>query len=65
MSKYSLNKTECIACGLCQVKAPKFLDYDDEGIVTFKIKNQNHIETNDKSMEEAFKKCPVHAILKH
>lgn len=64
MSHYSLDKESCIACGLCQTKAPQHIDYDDEGIVCF-IDNITSLVTNDSEMEEAFRQCPVHAIIKH
>lgn len=63
MSHYQLDKASCIACGLCQTKAPHFIDYDDEGIVTF-IQSDSTLSTDDPTMENAYRNCPVHAIIK-
>lgn len=57
---------KCIACGLCQIYAPNFFDYDDEGIVI--IKNDSIVTEHFVSSDEddavltAYRKCPVRAI---
>lgn len=57
---------KCIACGLCQVYAPNFFDYNDEGIVIFK--NNPTIEelpvssNENQEVQIAYRKCPVRAI---
>lgn len=58
---YYLRQEECIACGLCQTKAPNYIDYDDDGIVIFRS-FEPMIETDDLAMKDACRSCPVHAI---
>ncbi|MFD1671594.1 ferredoxin [Agrilactobacillus yilanensis] len=57
---------DCIACGLCQLKAPELFDYDPQGIAFCKLDhNQGTVEiptaqyTNFKA---AYQKCPTGAI---
>lgn len=56
---------KCIACGLCQIKAPHLFDYYDNGIVKFL--QSDTLETPlpeplDPSVLEAYRKCPTRAI---
>lgn len=57
----------CIACGLCAVYAPEIFDYDEEGIVLFAQEPEAHQqfvpEEQQASVLNAYKKCPVRAIL--
>jgi len=57
----------CIACGLCAVYAPEIFDYDEEGIVLFAQEPEAHqqfvLEEQQSSVLNAYKKCPVRAIL--
>ncbi|MGM0124502.1 ferredoxin [Enterococcus sp. AZ194] len=57
----------CIACGICELIAPNIFDYDDEGIVQFvqepSSKHQFIPKSEELAVLEAYKKCPVRAIL--
>ncbi|MGX6977726.1 ferredoxin [Vagococcus elongatus] len=57
----------CIACGLCQIKAPDIFDYDAEGIVIFKNDPEVLSQMIPSDLEEqcmtAYKKCPTRAII--
>ncbi|KAF1298093.1 ferredoxin [Enterococcus sp. JM4C] len=57
----------CIACGICELLAPAVFDYDDEGIVRFvEEPNATHQfipEAEESAVLEAYRKCPVRAIL--
>lgn len=56
---------KCIACGLCQLKAPDVFDYYDNGIVRFKDSEQLEVNFKDTLPEEiltAYQKCPTRAI---
>ncbi|QFP79682.1 ferredoxin [Latilactobacillus graminis] len=59
----------CIACGLCQLKAPDLFDYDQEGIAFFKPDhNRGCIPIEDPKERIAFKTaytaCPTGAIVR-
>ncbi|MGY3765210.1 ferredoxin [Vagococcus vulneris] len=60
---------KCIACGLCQIKAPAVFDYYDNGIVKFKDTDEKiHIISTTKDnlshdLLEAYKHCPTRAIV--
>lgn len=59
----------CIACGLCQLKAPDLFDYDQEGIAFFKPDhNQGTTPIEDHKERIAFKTaytaCPTGAIVR-
>lgn len=63
-----LKKQHCIACGLCQVLAPHFFDYDEEGIVLFKHEPPTKTSitipsTQQKEVYDAIQHCPVRALL--
>ncbi|KAF1301080.1 ferredoxin [Enterococcus saccharolyticus] len=57
----------CIACGLCAVYAPEIFDYDEEGIVLFAQEPEAHQQFIPEAKQDvvlnAYKKCPVRAIL--
>lgn len=57
----------CIACGLCALHAPEIFDYNEEGIVLFiqesRASQQFIPPTQEKAVIEAYKECPVRAIL--
>lgn len=61
-----VNRIECIACGLCQLKAPKIFDYDPEGIAFCKLDhNQGQVKLPAQSLEHfkaAYLNCPTGAI---
>ncbi|MGY3777602.1 ferredoxin [Isobaculum melis] len=59
-----VNQDLCIACGLCQTKAPAIFDYDEEGIAFVK-QEQHHVSAeNEAALMQAYLACPTHAILK-
>ena len=57
---------KCIACGLCQIKAPDIFDYYDNGIVKLINSEEkefvlpNEIPTD---VLDAYKACPTRAIV--
>lgn len=56
---------KCIACGLCQIKAPEIFDYYDNGIVKFKDSDtleKNFPEPLSDELLLAYQKCPTRAI---
>lgn len=57
---------KCIACGLCQVYAPKIFDYNDDGIVILKNDSeafQEFVPERERNNAlTAYRKCPVRAI---
>ncbi|MDR0690903.1 MAG: ferredoxin [Streptococcaceae bacterium] len=56
----------CIACGLCQVCAPKIFDYHDSGIVKFIATSKEQLAVQKESLSSvviAAHKCPVQAII--
>ncbi|MGO3733089.1 MAG: ferredoxin [Vagococcus sp.] len=58
---------KCIACGLCQIKAPNTFDYYDNGIVKFLDSDSLEMVLSDTDIPsdllEAYKKCPTRAII--
>lgn len=58
---------KCIACGLCQLKAPEVFDYDLDGLVLFKdnqtMKEQVIPPALQESTLAAYRKCPTRAIV--
>ncbi|AQP52968.1 hypothetical protein CBF34_05715 [Vagococcus penaei] len=60
---------KCIACGLCQIKAPERFDYYDNGIVKFKETDALSLtipgtkQTIPADILEAYRHCPTRAIL--
>ncbi|MGX6961135.1 ferredoxin [Vagococcus xieshaowenii] len=58
---------KCIACGLCQLKAPDIFDYTADGIVIFQEDDQLLEKTIPSELEAqclaAYKKCPTRAII--
>lgn len=68
MMECRLVRERCIACGLCQVAAPDFFEYDDDGIVLFQSgyspdESQSVPNQSVDAVIEAAKECPTHAIL--
>lgn len=56
---------KCIACGLCQIKAPEIFDYYDNGIVKLIDSEEKEFEIPDEvpnDLLEAYKACPTRAI---
>ena len=57
---------KCIACGLCQIKAPDFFDYYDNGLV--KLLESEDLDKTvpddiPEALLEAYRHCPTRAIL--
>ncbi|MDR1473377.1 MAG: ferredoxin [Lactobacillales bacterium] len=64
--KITILPKRCIACGLCQIYAPKIFDYYDNGVVKFiaTSKEQLNIQKEDlPSVVNASYKCPANAII--
>lgn len=61
-----VNRIECIACGLCQLKAPEIFDYDAEGIAFSKLDaNHGQVAIPTEAMahfKAACQNCPTGAI---
>lgn len=56
----------CIACGLCQIKAPNVFDYYDNGIVKLLDSEATEFNTGDSLPDdvlEAYRSCPTRAII--
>lgn len=56
---------KCIACGLCQIKAPEIFDYYDNGIVKLMDSEEKEFEIGDivpENVLEAYRICPTRAI---
>ncbi|AMB99708.1 hypothetical protein AWM75_06795 [Aerococcus urinaehominis] len=57
---------QCIACGICQLKAPELFEYDDQGVAYFKASPDPYQITLEDYQLETFKaaltKCPTGAI---
>lgn len=57
---------ECIACGLCQLKAPDIFEYDEDGVAYVKLDNN----LGNKKLplpllaqfKDAYTACPTGAI---
>lgn len=63
---YRVNTDRCIACGLCQLKAPELFSYDDEGISHPKHPTDSPIPKELLiSFNDAYLNCPTHAIEKN
>lgn len=58
---------KCIACGLCQLKAPAVFDYDLDGLVVFKQDSSAKEQCVPPEWQEtalaAYRKCPTRAIV--
>ncbi|MFC6314913.1 ferredoxin [Lapidilactobacillus achengensis] len=59
---------QCIACGLCQLKAPELFAYDEEGIAYVKIDNNQGTTPLPLPLQAQFKaaytNCPTGAIIR-
>ncbi|WP_261805822.1 ferredoxin [Lapidilactobacillus luobeiensis] len=59
---------QCIACGLCQLKAPELFSYDEEGIAYVKLDNNQGTAPIPVALraqfKEAYTNCPTGAILR-
>ena len=56
---------KCIACGLCQIKAPEIFDYYDNGIVKLIDSEEKEFEIGEvvpEDLLEAYRTCPTRAI---
>ncbi|MBO0476817.1 ferredoxin [Vagococcus sp. DIV0080] len=56
---------KCIACGLCQIKAPEIFDYYDDGIVKLVDSEEKEFLVSDDlptDLLEAYRACPTRAI---
>ncbi|MBO0428187.1 ferredoxin [Vagococcus fluvialis] len=57
---------KCIACGLCQIKAPEIFDYYDDGIVKLVDSEEKEFLISDEVPDDllkAYKVCPTRAIV--
>lgn len=57
---------KCIACGLCQIKAPTIFDYYDDGIVKLiDSENKEFLVSEDlpEDLLAAYRSCPTRAIV--
>lgn len=57
---------KCIACGLCQIKAPEIFDCYDDGIVKLVDSEEKEFFILDEvphDLLEAYKACPTRAIV--
>lgn len=60
---YKVCQEDCIACGLCQLKAPQLFTYDDEGIAHPTQNLYTPIPTDLLvSFKNAYIHCPTGAI---
>lgn len=63
-----VSQEKCIACGLCQIKAPAIFDYTEDGIAFNQLDNNQGSEPLSASVLTEFKAayviCPTHAILR-
>lgn len=60
---YHVCKEDCIACGLCQLKAPHLFNYDDEGIAHPSLPKDVPIPDELLiSFKAAYIHCPTGAI---
>lgn len=61
-----IQQDECIACGLCQLKAPAIFDYNAEGIAFCKLDDNKGTAEIPVDLLPNFKtaaqKCPTGAI---
>lgn len=59
---------QCIACGLCQLKAPELFDYDEDGVAYVKIDNNQGTMPIPAALMTKFKaaytSCPTGAIVR-
>ncbi|MGX7419231.1 ferredoxin [Carnobacterium gallinarum] len=59
---------KCIACGLCQIKAPAIFDYTEVGIAFNQLDQNQGSQTIPTNLTDEFKAayliCPTHAILR-
>jgi len=60
MSKYKINRDECIGCGLCNNLYPEKFIINEEGIAEVK---EDDIK-DDERAEEVLSSCPTSAIYK-
>lgn len=61
-----IDRESCIACGLCQLIAPKLYEYDENGIA-YTTKDNNAgitpvLEDELESFKKAYTSCPTGAI---
>ncbi|MFD1442116.1 ferredoxin [Lacticaseibacillus hegangensis] len=61
-----VDRAACIACGLCQMLAPKLFDYDSEGIASYHPDGNTGTKPVDPAdlidLKIAFRRCPTGAI---
>ena len=61
-----VNRPECIACGLCQMLAPKLFEYDQDGIASYTPDQNTGTEplspANLIDFKLAYTRCPTGAI---
>lgn len=63
-----VDQEKCIACGLCQIKAPQIYDYTEDGLAYNLIdQNTGQMPLPDALISEfklAYTACPTNAILR-
>lgn len=61
-----VQREECIACGLCQLRAPALFNYDKEGIAYYRPDNNQGTTPipSDQlaAFKQAYRDCPTGAI---
>ncbi|MFD0897584.1 ferredoxin [Loigolactobacillus binensis] len=61
-----VQREQCIACGLCQLRAPELFDYDTEGIAFYRLDhNQGQAPIPAAQLaafKQAYRACPTGAI---
>lgn len=59
--KIEVNQDKCLRCGMCTGISTDVFDFDDDGNIKV---NEELIEENKDSVEDAINSCPVGAIEK-
>lgn len=63
-----VDQEKCIACGLCQIKAPQVFNYNEEGIAyTISDNNKGALPLGKEDVESfkaAYLACPTGAIVR-
>lgn len=63
-----VDQEKCIACGLCQIKAPHIFNYNEEGIAyTISDNNKGSVPLANNEIavfKDAYLACPTGAIIR-
>lgn len=61
-----VDREACIACGLCQMLAPKLFAYDENGIASYQPDHNTGTQPLDDvasiDFKIAYRRCPTNAI---